>query len=96
VLWQVGMLGDWTHRRGRDVAANVALLVEKLAGWYPLDHDVVLYRASLEPGSPHDEQRCTLGDLATARITSASTLYVPPAISRRHDEVFRSRLQRIG
>jgi hypothetical protein len=95
VLWQVGMLGDWTHRRNRDLSANVALLVEKLAGWYPLDHVVVLYRASLEPASPHDEQRCALGELASARVTSASTLYVRPAVLRRHDEVFRERVQKI-
>ena len=58
----------------REVSANVALLVEKLAQWYPLDHPVVVYVASLEPGEPHHEQRCHLADLPTVPVTSASTL----------------------
>lgn len=92
VLWQVGLLGDWTHRNGRIVSANLQVLVDKLATWYPLHHEVVVYEAATSLGRSHREHRVPLCGLPDAAVTTASTLHVPPALPLSPDHAFGPRL----
>lgn len=86
ILWQVGVLGEFADRRDRPPATElVAALVEKLTEWYPADHEVSVYQASVYPGRPAVDQRLPLGDLAAATLGKGSTLYVPPARAPRRD-----------
>jgi hypothetical protein len=78
ILWQVGAVGQKSARRGPDPAA-LGILMDRLAGPYGLDHEVILYQASPYPiGGPAIE-RIRLGDLPIVDVPPMSTLYVPPS-----------------
>jgi uncharacterized protein YabN with tetrapyrrole methylase and pyrophosphatase domain len=79
ILWQVGVLCDWTYRAEGYKTAEVPALVDKLAEHYPLDHEVVLYRATVYPGCPSHADRVRLAQLPSRELLTAHTLYVPPA-----------------
>jgi hypothetical protein len=95
VLWQVGMLGDWTYRAQRPRSPNVEVLVDKLSTWYPLDHEVVAYQAAVVLGYPPRADRLALRNLADLEMGTGITLYVPPAAPLKRDPVFCDRLQRV-
>lgn len=79
IVWQIGIVGDRTYAsRGYDLAA-LPVLIERLCVTYPQDHVVTVYEAAVYPGCDPVIQRVPLSDLGSARLTSASTLYVPPA-----------------
>jgi hypothetical protein len=79
VLWQVGVVGDFTFRgQGYDLS-GFPLLVQRLAELYPLWHEVVLYEAALFLGYPPRIQRLQLGQLTAEYVNAATTMYVAPA-----------------
>jgi Tetrapyrrole (Corrin/Porphyrin) Methylases len=94
ILWQIGMLGDWTHGMHRDVSENLAVLADKLGSTYPADHVVTVYQASLSIDVAHRADEVSLRDLPGVRLTSGCTLYVPPSETFRTDPVFAHRLAR--
>jgi hypothetical protein len=95
LLWQIGMLGDWTHRENRDPQQNMVLLVEKLSTWYPLDHVVTMYQASVHLNTPPRADQIELQSLPTAWVGASCTLYVPPARAYVRDDEFASRIERV-
>ncbi len=46
ILWQAGLVGDWTFRRYAYDRSALPLLLEKLLRWYPPAHPVYIYEAS--------------------------------------------------
>ncbi|NNE11782.1 MAG: hypothetical protein HKN41_05985 [Ilumatobacter sp.] len=94
VLWQIGMLGDWTHRDARDVSHNLAVLVDKLSTWYPAEHPVTVYQATVHLDRSHRADVVPLAELPTVDVTAGCTLYVPPSTTRRADPRFDDRLVR--
>lgn len=94
LLWQIGMLGDWTHRTDRDPSHNLALLADKLAEWYPRDHPVTVYQASVHLDTPPRADRVPLHGLPDAAVGASCTLYVPPAAPLRPDVRYLDRLER--
>jgi hypothetical protein len=95
VLWQVGMLGDWTHRSEQPPSGNLELLAEKLSIWYPPAHLAIVYQASVFPKRAPRADEVAIADLPRVALTRASTLYVPPAARRGRDARFADRLDRI-
>jgi len=91
VLWQVSVVGQ----PGGATEPNRAGLLE-LAGYlerfYGPDHEVVLYVASPYPVGEPSVERIRLHDLALARVTAMSTLYVPPTGSLSWDQDTAGRL----
>ncbi len=79
ILWQIGVLGDSAYRQHGYDLALLPLLVEKLSGYYPADHQVVVYEASTLVGCEPRTTRVALCFLAHVPLTQISTLYVPPA-----------------
>jgi uncharacterized protein YabN with tetrapyrrole methylase and pyrophosphatase domain len=77
ILWQVGVVGNLAYAPGGDTS-HVGVLVERLLGDYPADHETVLYEASLYPVCDPVTVRVPLSELADAEISPMSTLYVPP------------------
>ena len=93
ILWQVGLLCDWTfHRHAYDTSA-MPLLIEKLLGYYSPAHPVYIYEAAWLLGDAPIIHAIPLQQLLTARITAASTLYIPPARSAVPDLTYLSRIR---
>ena len=53
---------------------------------YNKDHEVIIYQASYFPLCQPDIQHVPLGKIQEARITAASTMYVPPNDPQTLDE----------
>jgi len=93
VLWQIGALGVTTYSErtlwNRD---GLDLLVEALLEIYPADHQAVVYEATLLPVCEPLIQQVAIPGIAGARVSTYSTLYVPPARRAPLDEVMLARL----
>jgi hypothetical protein len=85
VLWQIGTLGDWTYQTRKYDTRAMPLLVRKLARSYPTTHPVTVYEAPMFPGVEPMIASIPLYALADFPITSAMTLYIPPAHPRTPD-----------
>jgi Tetrapyrrole (Corrin/Porphyrin) Methylases len=83
ILWQVGVVGDWTYRgAGYDLKA-FPMLVARLQALYGYWHEVTLYEAALFPGVSPTITHIALGHLTTELtpqlVNAGTTMYVPPA-----------------
>lgn len=96
ILWQIGMIGVETFVEQRESwnRAGVAILQEVLKKLYSPRHKVVVYEASQYPVCEPSIQELTLSKLSTARITTASTLYVPPKKQAPINHTMVARLQK--
>ena len=91
VLWQVGLAGDRTHRRYATGPAHRALLVERLAEDYALEHPVTVYEAATLAIQSPRAQVIALRELPDTELRLQSTLVVPPAHDLRPDAAMMSR-----
>jgi uncharacterized protein YabN with tetrapyrrole methylase and pyrophosphatase domain len=85
VLWQIGVVGDWTYKRGAYDISALPLLVERLLQLYPATHPVYVYEAAVYPGVEPRIIPTQLAALGQAPLTASSTLYVPPALAPSPD-----------
>jgi precorrin-2 methylase len=78
IIFQAGLVGDLGYdSRGYD-GSHVAVLAEYLASFYGASHEIVLYEAAQCPVSRPRTQRVPLSDLQAARLSGATTLFIPP------------------
>lgn len=78
ILWQVGVVGDWTYRgSGYDLKA-FPMLVGRLQELYGYWHEVTLYEAAILPGLPPTITPIVLGYLTANYVNAGTTMYVPP------------------
>ncbi len=96
VLWQVGVAGDRSLARMSTDAAHRALLVERLARDYPLDHEIVIYEAATLPTQRPRIERLPLSGLTHARIDLRATVVLPPARALKPDEAMLARLEALS
>ena len=92
ILWQVGLAGDKSLKRYATGTAHREVLVDVLARHYPLDHQVVLYRAATLPFQSPRIEHLALAALPHAEIGMAETLAIPPARPLEADPEIRARL----
>jgi len=92
VLWQVGVVGDQSLARFATGAAYRQVLVDVLARDYPMQHEVIIYRAATLPIQQARIERVALGDLPQADIGMADTVVIPPARAMEPDPEIRARL----
>ena len=86
LLWQIGVLGNTDARPGLQCRPErLQVLVDRLRPHYPTGHQVVLYYASMFPGTPPVIERVTLDGLADAQIAPMALLFVPAAPQRPRD-----------
>lgn len=78
VLWQVGIAGDNTMARFATGAAYRQVLVELLAEYYPLSHEVILYEAASLPFQQARISKLPLAELPQAEMNLKTTLVLPP------------------
>jgi uncharacterized protein YabN with tetrapyrrole methylase and pyrophosphatase domain len=78
ILWQIGVLGEWTYQRDGYGLRALPLLLERLARDYPLEHVAIVYEAAIYPGCPPRIEHVPLAQLPATPLSAISTLYVPP------------------
>jgi hypothetical protein len=92
VLWQVGLVGDWSLTRLSTGAAYRQILVDLLSQDYPLDHEVIIYRSATLPIQTPRIHRILLRALPTATLTAEDTVVLPPAAPIKPNLAMRERL----
>jgi hypothetical protein len=92
ILWQIGLAGDLTTTRFETGAAYREVLLDVLARDYPLDHEVIVYRAASLPIQTARIERMPLSQLPQADLTMSDTLAIPPAARMEIDHEIRARL----
>jgi uncharacterized protein YabN with tetrapyrrole methylase and pyrophosphatase domain len=93
ILWQAGLVGDWTFRRYAYDTSAMPLLLEKLLRSYPPGHPVCIYEASSILGCESVIRPIMLQNLLTSGITATSTLYIPPARRAVLDPAYLGRIR---
>jgi precorrin-6B methylase 1 len=80
ILWQVGVIGILDYQESDYSKDGIKILAEVLKDHYGTNHRAIIYEASSFPypiAGP-SIQILTISELPEARITQASTLYIPP------------------
>ncbi len=91
IIWQVGTVGNSTSRND---SSKLPILIEYLEQFYDPETAVVHYQGSVFPVCTSLVERLPLRELGKgARVTSMSTLYIPP---QRHPERDREMARRLG
>jgi precorrin-6B methylase 1 len=79
VLWQVGVVGDWTYRaEGYQLGSALPMLVAKLTALYGPAHEAFVYEAATLPGLPPRVLPIALIHISPVYVNAGSTLYIPP------------------
>lgn len=84
IIWQIGLIGNLGHERCINQKA-IKRLIEYLSGFYPLGHNVILYEASLYPDMPPKIVICQLSAVSDKKLSSITTLYIPPLVENKAD-----------
>jgi uncharacterized protein YabN with tetrapyrrole methylase and pyrophosphatase domain len=96
ILWQIGMIGvaDYSTSLEAWNPGGVKLLQSVLRDIYSPRHKVIVYEASPYPNCDPVIQEVSLANLMKARITTHSTLYIPPRKRPVIDQKMVNRLKR--
>ena len=78
VLWQIGVLGEWTYQRDGYALTAMPLLLERLGRDYELEHVAIVYEAAVYPGCAPRIEHVPLAQLPATPLSAISTLYLPP------------------
>lgn len=88
VLWQVAMIANSSVSRTDAPGAYRQLLVDRLSHDYPLNHEVIIYRAATLPIEKPRIRKVMLRELPDIPMTAEETMVVPPARALQRDEDF--------
>ncbi|RUL75916.1 SAM-dependent methyltransferase [Dyella choica] len=92
VLWQVGLVGDWSLTRFQTGSAYRQVLVDRLSQDYPPDHEVIVYRGATLPIEKPRIRRVALRDLPNIPLTTEETVVLPPAQPLKLNLAMKERL----
>lgn len=93
VLWQVCLVGDRSLKRFNTDPEYRQVLVDVLAKDYPLEHEIIIYRAATLPIHKPRIRHVALRDLPATDIAGEDTVILPPAEKLRPNRVIRQRLR---
>jgi hypothetical protein len=91
ILWQIGVVGDWTFKSRLYDTSSMPLLVERLLQFYPANHHAIVYEAPVYPGCHPVIRQVPLVSLPFAGVTAVSTLCIPPALLPHGDPGIHAR-----
>src|SRR4051812_19632325 len=92
VLWQVGLVGDRSLTRFETGSPYRQVLVDVLAEDYPLDHEVIIYRAATLPIQQPRIRKVALRDLPHIDVPTEETVVIPPAVALKPNLPIQERL----
>lgn len=78
ILWQFALVGEATHTRQVPNPRGLRVLVDYLRRFYPEDHLTYVYEAAQYPLLQSSLEAVPLSRLPEARLSTVSTLFVPP------------------
>jgi hypothetical protein len=79
ILWQIGATGNPLFTAKQYKNSALPLLIKRLCRIYGADHEVIVYVAPIHWAGEPLIERIPLGQLGKARLSSSSTLCIPPA-----------------
>jgi len=91
ILWQIGVLGDWSFQTRAYDTSSMPFLMERLAQYYPANHQAIVYEAAIYPGCSPVIRQIPLFSLPWAGVTAMSTLCIPPSRAPAIDPNLRAR-----
>jgi tetrapyrrole methylase family protein / MazG family protein len=77
ILWQLGAIGNISSNLKNKSVNGLRLVMDKLLIYYPKDHEITLYEASMYPGVPCKIKKFSLQNLLEQDISTITTVYVP-------------------
>jgi uncharacterized protein YabN with tetrapyrrole methylase and pyrophosphatase domain len=92
VLWQVGVVGESTFRKGVYNLSAFPLLIERLLQYYPPTHVVYLYEAAVFPECEPTILPVPLHALAQTPLAAGHTMYIPPGYPTTTDPSIYERM----
>jgi uncharacterized protein YabN with tetrapyrrole methylase and pyrophosphatase domain len=97
ILWQIGVIAvdDYMDTAENWNPEGLRLLTDVLGEIYSPEHLVTVYEASAYPTCDPIIQRVPIAALPNAKISSGSTLYVPPNRPIERDEKSIARLKTV-
>ncbi len=93
VLWQIGVVGDATFKRGMYDLSAFPLLIERLLQYYPSTHVMYLYQAAIFAGCEPIIWPVPLYALGQVFLSAGFTLYIPPAYPTAADPAIYNRMR---
>lgn len=78
ILWQIGMIGNCGKPSYEVSTEKLIFLKQHLLKYYPSEHPITLYEASLYPAMPPKIKASSLKQLETLDFTPISSLYIAP------------------
>lgn len=95
ILWQVGVVGDQSLARFSTGQAYRQVLVDELRRQgYPIEHEIIVYRAPTLPIQQARSERIALRELAGFDIGAEDTVVLPPAVPLEVNADVRARLEK--
>lgn len=92
ILWQIGIIGELGNDTSR-AKHGLRVLADVLGRHYQAGHESIVYEAAEHPFCEPSIQRVPITMLPDARVSTRSTLYVPPGPSLPIDEDMMRRLR---
>lgn len=86
VLWQIGLVGEHTATSLSTNEKRVKIFIEHMLQWYPPDHPVTIYEASILPIESVRQDTVPLKQLHKQTLKLHSTLVVPPAVELKPNQ----------
>ncbi len=93
VLWQVSLVGDGSLKRFTTGPEYRQVLVDVLARSYPLEHEIIIYRAATLPIHRARIRQIALRELSTAEVAGEDTVVIPPVSRLQPNPGIRERLR---
>jgi len=96
LLWQVALAGNLDCIGFEARPDRLGILVDKLGRWYPMNTEVILYKAATLPVGNHRAQHLALSELPQASYNEYTTLVIPPTLALERDNEYWDRLRALG
>lgn len=95
ILWQIGLTGDLSLTQNNTKKDYLEVLLDLLVRDYKLEHEVIIYSASLTALNNFSERRVQLTSLPNEKLSMNDTLVIPPANKMLRNESLVTKLNEI-
>jgi len=83
IMWQVGVIAEFKGQGVANSDKRFGVFIDELEKYYPKNHQVILYEAAQFGIFESKIVEVTIEQLRETKISTISTLYIPPANKKR-------------